>query len=479
MSSPPLTSPAPPRHSTQPASQQPSPGPSQNLPPLQELHETVATYLTELRARTGTPNLSVAILRHEEDLYIHGGQLGVDDDKPVTAQTRYPSRSLNQMLVRAALLEQTAAHKLNLATPLAQALPELACANTERITLRDLLARSSGIQEDNLADLDVVFGYDWTEMAKLLRTGELLFPPGRHFNPVYTDTVLLGRILEQQCQTPCSGLVSDLLSRSICFDESHAAAASEVAALHQFDLSTRAYRKAEVPEWGDFWQPAIDGPALTLQELLGIARACLPTGADEASGMTCWQRLHTPRSLALPASFSGARADVCPIASSLGLVTYAPDSVGPYAYGSPECFTLRVYPERRCAIVVACNWDQPQIRNLVLRKIEDLLGLGSAPRGAQELPLQCSVDSLVGEFQGRRFSSFRIARDADCLTLTPGDNPCLPKIYANHSIRLKIESDRLVPLAGLADSCLALFHDADIGRSYLMKGMELLAQQNR
>lgn len=440
----------------------------------QILRDALEAYLTQLRTRTGTPNLSAAIFRQDEELYIHAGQLGVDDAAPVTAETRYPTRTLNQALLRSAFLEQAARHNLDLSTPLAQLLPELACPQTERITPRDLLAYSSGIQEDNLADLDVVFGYDWAEFGKLLSMGEALFPPGRYFNPVYTDTLLIARIVEQLCQASSTELVSDLLRRSVGYDAAHAASVSSVA-LQQFDLSTKAYRTAELPEWGEFWQPAISGPALTLQELLGVTKACLPAapGAVQAS---CWQQLHTPGALTLPPAFVGARADLIPQASSLGLVAYAPDSYGPYAYGSSACFTLRVYPERRCAVVVACTWDQPQIRNLALRKIEELLGLGSAPSTAAALPLQCSIDSLVGDFHGRRFSSFHIARAGDCLTLTPGDNPCLPKTYTN-SIRLQIEGAKLVPLAGLTDSCIALFHDHDLNRSYLMKGMELYAQQ--
>jgi hypothetical protein len=435
--------------------------------------------MTPLRTKTGAPNLSAAILRQREDqdeiLYVYGGQLGVENNAPITAETRYPTHTFNQQLLRAALLETAAGSNLDLMTPVAQLLPELACPQTERLVLRDVLAFSSGIQEDNLADLDVLFGYDWNELGKLLRTSEPLFRPGRYFNPVYTDSILIARILEQLHQSPSAELVADLLRRSNNVDIGNMAS-TEVAVLHQFDLSIKAFRVADLPEWGEFWQPALSGPTFTLPELLRIARACLFNTPD-ASTSSCWQQLHTPAALTLPTFFAGARADVCPVASGLGFVAYGADSFGPFSYGSLECFTLRVYPERRCAVVVACNWDQPQIRNLALRKIEELLGLGAASPLPQTLPLRCDVDSLLGEFQGRRFSSFHIARDADCLTLTPGDNPCLPKTYTSASIRLRIEGDKLVPVSGLADSCIALFHDHDVNRSYLMKGLNIYAQK--
>lgn len=430
------------------------------------LHQTLDAHLHLLRSKTGAPNLGVALLWQGEQLCLHSGHRDVGGAIPVTAATRYPTRGFSQCLVRAALLDQVHVRGVALDTTLATLLPALACAQAERIRLCDLLAFGSGIQEDNLADFDVLLGYDREAFARHFTARELLFVPGSCFNPIYTDTVLLAQVLEALTAEPWDHLVGQQLQRlGIDVDATREADVE----LHQFDLSIKAFRTAELPDWGEFWQPAVGGPALTLQELLTLARACL--SSDDS--LRHWQALYRPTRLTLPRAWMGPRADVCPVSSASGFVGYANGSHGPFAYGSGECFSLRLWPEHQAAAVVTCSWDQPQIRNLVLQRIEQELGLGRSRSDSAVIEPGLPIDALPGEYRGRQFSSLHVTREADTLCVRPGENPCLPAAYNDYCIRLDIRGDTLVPVSGIADSCLGFFRDPHSARPCLMKGMNV------
>jgi CubicO group peptidase (beta-lactamase class C family) len=136
------------------------------------------------------------------------------DGEPVTPDTWYDLASLTKVLCTAPLcLEQIQAGRLDPQAPLRDALPEIAWLQ-ERPNLGDATVLQLATHTSGLPAWQPLytFGLDRaTLLAKLLHT-RLERPPG---DIVYSDLgfMLLGYVLERQCQTSLDVLASQLFAR--------------------------------------------------------------------------------------------------------------------------------------------------------------------------------------------------------------------------------------------------------------------------
>ncbi|WP_268625095.1 serine hydrolase domain-containing protein [Paenibacillus alvei] len=140
----------------------------------------------------------------------------VDTDKhriPVTIDTIYDCASLTKIVVTLPLLLMLVeSDKLNLDDPVAMHMPEFSGNGKDSITIRQLLAHTSGLppHRDLYSD-----GWSPDEIARHLDRMEVEYPPGAGCQYSCLGYIVLGRLIERVCGESLASAVERMLLKPL------------------------------------------------------------------------------------------------------------------------------------------------------------------------------------------------------------------------------------------------------------------------
>ncbi len=151
--------------------------------------------------------LSLAVLRGSETIVSRGyGLANREQNTPATAQTVYRIGSVTKQFTAAAILQQVEQGKLELDTPISEYVPEYAPPGEATITLRQLLAQTSGIATYTEPPVARAFAgkqaLSHADVVSALNKQSLNFAPGSRFEYSNSNYYLLGLILERATGQP-------------------------------------------------------------------------------------------------------------------------------------------------------------------------------------------------------------------------------------------------------------------------------------
>ncbi len=159
--------------------------------------EGYSTRLETLAASLNVPGVSVALLHDGVIETAVAGRLHCERPEPVSADARFQIGSITKVFTTSLIMQLVEAGKVELDTPVVRYVPEFKLADaaaTASITVRHLLAHTSGIPGDWFPDL----GEQGTaeQFVATLAEFELLHPIGENFSYSNSAFTLAGRLLE-------------------------------------------------------------------------------------------------------------------------------------------------------------------------------------------------------------------------------------------------------------------------------------------
>ena len=172
------------------------------------------SFATEIAGGTQTPGAVVLVSVGEAEWVSSLGVAEISSQEPMTADRRFRIASLTKTFVATAVLQLVDEGRLALDDPLERFVPGI--ADADRITVRDLLAMTSGVwsftsDEALVAQFDGDPTLPWAvdDTLNLLRNHGADFAPGSKV--VYSDSnyVLLGVILEQVTGRPVGEVIEE------------------------------------------------------------------------------------------------------------------------------------------------------------------------------------------------------------------------------------------------------------------------------
>ncbi|MHB8341795.1 MAG: serine hydrolase domain-containing protein [Mycobacteriales bacterium] len=169
--------------------------------------------LTELAQKYDAPGASVAVLAGGEVTEAATGVLNLDTGVAATPDSLFQIGSITKVWTATAIMRLVEQGKLTLDTPVASVLPEFAVADptaTRTVTIRQLLAHTSGIDGDHFHDTgrgDECLERYVASCAQL----EQKYPPGATMSYCNAGYSILGRILEVLTGKVWDDAIRDLL----------------------------------------------------------------------------------------------------------------------------------------------------------------------------------------------------------------------------------------------------------------------------
>jgi CubicO group peptidase (beta-lactamase class C family) len=172
-----------------------------------ELQQTIKQALRE----TQIPGISVAIVAPDGTTWLDSnGVSNVESNTPLNANDRFNIGSITKPLVATTVLQLVEEGKLSLNDTLAQKLPDLAdkIANSDRITIRQMLSMTSGIAEyfpsgletEALPSLEnssiLEQKYTPQQLISRIENKPASFEPGQKVEYTNSNYLLLGQIVE-------------------------------------------------------------------------------------------------------------------------------------------------------------------------------------------------------------------------------------------------------------------------------------------
>jgi len=172
------------------------------LPPAQLLSpsmiEQIDGIATKALADSGTPSLSIAVVKDEKIAYVKAyGNARLAPLTPATPEMRYSTGSVSKQFMACAILLLAQEGKLSLDDPVSRFLPSLTRAR--EITIRELLSHTSGYQDYYPLDYVAPFMQQPVTAEEILTRWArkpLDFDPGTKWQYSNTNYVVAGRVLE-------------------------------------------------------------------------------------------------------------------------------------------------------------------------------------------------------------------------------------------------------------------------------------------
>jgi len=164
--------------------------------------DEVARVLDDFRARHAFPGGVVAVGHRGKLAYLHPfGSLTYDaDSPPVTADTLYDLASLTKVVVTTTLtMIMVDEGRLDLDQPVQTYLPRFVGAGKDKVTVRQLITHSSGI--DWWAPLYQEI-HGWSEYVERIEAMDLVYEPGTETRYSDLGIILLGEILQRVSGEP-------------------------------------------------------------------------------------------------------------------------------------------------------------------------------------------------------------------------------------------------------------------------------------
>jgi len=368
------------------------------------------TRLNELLERHNIPGVSVAVLDQNRVSQYVAGVTNVNTGIPVTKDTIFLIGSITKVLTTTLVMQLVDQGAIDLDQSVRHYLPTFALADpesTERVTVRHLLTHTSGIAGDFLQDFgrgdDAV-----TRYVESLSTLPILHEVGKQFSYSNSGFMVAGKLVEELTgQTWHDALRTRLLEplglrSTVTLPED--ALRYSVAVAHR-----RAAGAFEVGEmWREFHAGAPAGftPYATPTDLLTFAKFHLDRGlAPDGT------RILSEKSAALMQepqvqSIPSGPFDVSGWGLGWILNRYGSEPVMGHNGGSSA--SLRVLPERQCAIAVLTNASGGVNlgRDVISDIVQEKFGL-AIPNGPESFPAESSTQlaNYAGTYQHLGYSA--------------------------------------------------------------------------
>lgn len=435
----------------------PNPSAATRSPSLQSSdQQKIQHFLDDIVRKTGIPGVAICLSVGEMTVSVGAGAADADSAKPFTVDSVFTVGCLTKLLAAEVIHALAVEGKLSFADTVADHLPELAeISKADEIRIEHLLSHTSGYQEENFVDPDVVFNYSWPEFTTFFADAIQLFTPGTVFSYQHSNTVILCRIAEHVSGRSMADLITERVSGSLGIGHRSWTEDDSVSA-YVLDPQARKYLKVKEPHLCDFWQGSISNQRMTLRQLVEFGRRYLPRWMDRSF------------EVALPRPIHGARPEELPISFGRGYARYRNGSVGLSSSSLIQSCGLYVFPEAEIALAVGLNTPQPYLRDLISKKLLGAL-LDPAVECASSELMQPRPESLQGQYQGALYATIRVHWDGQFLTLHPGPNPAAPvNIQETRIVLASDDRGQISPTTDLGPVSLGFFKDPTTGEPALM-----------
>lgn len=172
------------------------------LPP--DVREKIDKIATDTLARTGTPSVSLVVVKDGQIAYVKAyGNARLDPQTAAQPEMRYCLASLSKPFTAEAILLLQEQGKLSLDDKVSRFLPDLSRAN--EVTVRQVLTQTSGYPEYWALDYSPQWMLRPTTPRKILdhwARGPLNFDPGTRWEISDTNYVIAGLIVEKASGMP-------------------------------------------------------------------------------------------------------------------------------------------------------------------------------------------------------------------------------------------------------------------------------------
>ena len=170
--------------------------------------EPLSRLLRERQSELRLPSVSAAAAVRGEVIWTEAVGLADADGALPTPETQYRIGSITKTFTAASILALRDEGKLRLDDPLAAHVPE---AEASPLTLRRMLAHSSGLQREVPGDVWITFDFPQTseELLARLREAEQVLDPGAHWHYSNLAFALLGEVVTHASGHPVDRFVEE------------------------------------------------------------------------------------------------------------------------------------------------------------------------------------------------------------------------------------------------------------------------------
>jgi CubicO group peptidase (beta-lactamase class C family) len=164
----------------------------------ESLKDELATHLGELATNYGVPGAQLAVAQGDDVWDCSTGYLNLNTKETATTDSLFQIGSIGKVYTATLVMQLVDEGRIDLDAPVRSYLPNLRFSNEEasqRITIRQLLSHTSGVDGDHFGDFGT--GDDAIERY-VASTSQLaqLFEPGEMFSYCNAGFAVLGRMLE-------------------------------------------------------------------------------------------------------------------------------------------------------------------------------------------------------------------------------------------------------------------------------------------
>jgi D-alanyl-D-alanine carboxypeptidase len=185
-----------------------------------DLQQKIDKLVTEVLAKTGTPSVSVVVVKDSQIAYVKAyGDARLEPRTAAKPEMRYSLGSASKSFTAAALLLLQEQGKLSIDDKVARFIPDLARAN--EVTIRQLLSMTSGYQEFWAVDYVLpMMGRPVTPRQILDQWARkpLNFDPGTQWAISDTNFVIAGLIVEKVSGMPLQRFVKEKIFTPLGMD---------------------------------------------------------------------------------------------------------------------------------------------------------------------------------------------------------------------------------------------------------------------
>lgn len=428
----------------------------------------ILEFVKKIQAKTQVPQIAVGILTNSNSQIFGVDGSGKAKFDSVDCQLRFESTSVARLLLAVSAIHLANRGALDLDVSISTYLTELTSCAARNITLLHLLSHTSGLLGPNFSDLDVIVSYSWDELVNLVNANEKLFPPGRLFNPIHIEYVIVGELLKRITGTDPLEYAIDLVFGSgysqVCKSRSFD---NNLVPLQTFDLSTRSFRIAERAfEWSIFWACSAKSLQFTISEYLEIGNFML-NGSQITNDHSVFDV-----SIRLPTLISGLRSDVVPQKMCSGIAGFYDGIYGPISMNTIDAVTIRYLLDRKTVAIVGCCWDKQLIRTTIMDRIAEDSGVSIDKPILTKFYCAFKNHELAGTYTSSEYSTLEVMEVDSYLVVRSGKNPCVPEAYANFEIRLaRVSEFELEPVGRMLDVSIAIVSSTYSSIPCIVKGM--------
>lgn len=326
----------------------------------------INTVVEKVLFDTGTPSVSLAIVKDSKLAYVHAyGIARLEPKTPAHPKMRYSIGSISKQFLASAILLLEQEGKLSLDDRVSEYLPNLTCAN--KISIRQLLSHTSGYQD--YYPLDYIASF----MQKPVTPSEIItrwackpldFEPGTQWQYSNTGYTVAGRILEIVAGVPLIDFLSKRIFSPIGLNsvldlDSQSLTTSDAQGYIRFGLNSLTPAQPEASGWlfaaGELAMTARD---LALWDISFINKKLL--------NLTSYNAMVTPSRLMNGAPLEYALGVVIKNQKGHPIIQHGGNVSGFSSYNS-------VWPDQKIALVVLANKDISSAPELISEKIGQLL----------------------------------------------------------------------------------------------------------